>query len=241
MIHPTVERLRGGLIVSCQAVPPSPLRDARIIAALAQCAERGGAAGVRVDSPGDVAAVRRVLSITVIGIYKIRDAAPVYITPTFLAAQAVARAGADIVAIQATGQRTSAADPLSDLISRVHTECGVQVMADVATLEEGREAAAAGADLVATTMSGYTPSSRQIPGPDLDLVGELASALQVPVVAEGRIRTPEEAAAALRAGAWAVVVGRAITMPEAITERFVKAMAEACGEPGSPQGRQSIP
>jgi N-acylglucosamine-6-phosphate 2-epimerase len=165
----------------------------------------------------------------VIGIYKIHDAAPVYITPTFVAAQAVALAGADIVAIQATGERTSAADPLSDLIARVHAECRLPVMADVATLEEACEAAAAGADLVATTMSGYTPQSRQMPGPDLDLVRELAGSLQVPVVAEGRIRTPEEAAAALRAGAWAVVVGRAITMPEAITARFVEAMVEAGG------------
>ena len=231
-MHPTIERLRGGLIVSCQAVPPSPLRDSRIIAALAQCAELGGAAGVRVDSPDDVATVRRALSIPVIGIYKIRDAAPVYITPTYQAAQAVARAGADIVAIQATSERTPAADPLPDLIARLHSEWGVPVMADVATLEEGCEAAAAGADLVATTMSGYTPSSRQISGPDLDLVGELAGALQVPVVAEGRIRTPEEAAA-LRAGAWAVVVGRAITMPEAITARFVEAMAPLTPRRGS--------
>ena len=233
VMHPTIERLRGGLIVSCQAVPPSPLRDSRIIAALAQCAELGGAAGVRVDSPDDVATVRRALSIPVIGIYKIRDAAPVYITPTFRAAQAVARAGADIVAIQATGVRTSAADPLPDLIARVHAECGIPVMADIAIAGEGREAAAAGADLVATTMSGYTPSSRQISGPDLELVGELASALQVPVVAEGRIRTPEEAAAALRAGAWAVVVGRAITMPEGITAQFVRAMAPLTPRRGS--------
>jgi putative N-acetylmannosamine-6-phosphate epimerase len=232
-MHPVIERLRGGLIVSCQAAPPSPLRDSRIIAALAECAERGGAVGVRIDSPDDIAAVRRALSIPVIGIYKIRDAAPVYITPTFRAAQAVARAGADIVAIQATSERTPAADPLPYLIARVHAEWGIPVMADVATLDEGREAAAAGADLVATTMSGYTPSSRQISGPDLDLVAELAGALKVPVVAEGRIRTPEDAAAALRAGAWAVVVGRAITMPEAITARFVEALASLTPRRGS--------
>jgi N-acylglucosamine-6-phosphate 2-epimerase len=237
-MHPIIERLRGGLIVSCQAAPPSPLRDSRIIAALAQCAELGGAAAVRVDSPDDITAVRRAVSITVIGIYKMRGAAPVYITPTYHAAQAVARAGADIVAVQATSERTPAADPLPDLIARLHTEWGVPVMADVATLEEGREAAAAGADLVATTMSGYTPSSRQISGPDLDLVAELAGALQVPVVAEGRIGTPDEAAAALRAGAWAVVVGRAITMPEAITARFVEAMAPPTLQRGShPQNR----
>ena len=98
-------------------------------------------------------------------------------------------------------------------------------MADVSTLEEGLQAADAGADLVATTMSGYTPHSPSLEGPDLTLIEELAGRLSIPIVAEGRIRTPEEAGAAMRAGAWAVVVGRAITMPEAITERFVKALA----------------
>lgn len=227
MTHATLGQLRGRLIVSCQALPESPLRDPGAIAALAQCAECGGAAGVRVDGPDDVAAVRRAVAIPIIGIHKVRGISPVYITPTFEAGQAVARAGAEIVAVQATRERQAAADPLAQLIARLHRECRVAVMADVSTLEEGVEAAAAGADLVATTMAGYTPQSRRTPGPDLELVRNLARRLSVPVVAEGRIRTPAEAAQAIRAGAWAVVVGRAITMPEAITESFAKAIAEA--------------
>jgi len=224
-----VDRLRGHLIVSCQALAGSPLRDPGIIAALAQCAERGGAAGVRVDGPDDIAAVRRAVSVPIIGIYKMRGESPIYITPTFAEAQAVARAGADIVAIQATRERdrTAGADPLGPLIARVHDECGVPVMADVSTLDEGVAAASAGADLVATTMAGYTPHSRQVAGPDLDLVRELVGAIAAPVVVEGRVTTPEDAGAALRAGAWAVVVGRAITMPEAITARFVLALEGA--------------
>jgi N-acylglucosamine-6-phosphate 2-epimerase len=113
------------------------------------------------------------------------------------------------------------------MIARLHNECRVLVMADVSTLQEGLDAALAGADLVATTMAGYTPQSRQVQGPDLDLVRDLARRSSVPVVAEGRIRTPDEAAQAIRAGAWAVVVGRAITMPEAITEGFAKAIGDA--------------
>lgn len=197
-----------------------------MIAALAQCAERGGAAGVRIDGPDDVAAVRRAVQIPIIGIYKMRGDSPVYITPTFDAGRAVARAGADIVAVQATRERSSTPEPLAQLVARLHAECRVLVMADVSTLEEGVDAATAGADLVATTMAGYTPQSRQIQGPDLDLVRELAGRVSIPVVAEGRIRTPAEAAQAIRAGAWAVVIGRAITMPEAITEGFVKAVIE---------------
>lgn len=220
---PVLGRLRGGLVVSCQALPGSPLRDVRMIAALAGCAERGGAAGVRIDGPDDVAAVRRAIAIPIIGIQKI-PGAPVYITPTFDAARRIARAGADIVAVQATRERTGTAHPLAALIARVHDELGVPVMADVSTLDEGLEAADAGADLVATTMSGYTPHSAKLEGPDLTLVRELAQRLAIPVVAEGRVRTPEEARAAIQAGAWTVVVGRAITMPEAITERFVNAL-----------------
>ncbi len=222
-----VERIRGRLVVSCQAAAGSPLHRPSIIAALAQCAERGGAGGVRVDGPQDIAAARGAVGVPIIGIYKVTGAAPIYITPAFEQAQEIARAGADIIAVQATRERDDHDTPLADLVVRIHEECGLPVMADVSTLDEGLAAAAAGADLVATTMSGYTPHSRQVPGPDLELVRELASRLSIPVVAEGRIQTPEDAAAALRAGAWAVVVGRAITRPEAITERFARAVAEA--------------
>ena len=231
MIRPqaVLASLRGRLIVSCQAPPGSPLRDPGIIAALAQCAERGGAGGVRIDGPDDIAAVRRAVAIPIIGIYKMSDRSPVYITPTFDAGHTIVQAGAHIVAVQATRERASTPDRLSDLIARLREECRVPVMADVSTLEEGLDAAGAGADLVATTMAGYTPHSRQMPGPDLDLVRDLARGVSIPVVAEGRIRTPEEAAAALQAGAWAVVVGRAITMPEAITEAFARALTETAG------------
>jgi N-acylglucosamine-6-phosphate 2-epimerase len=203
-----------------------------MIAALAQCAERGGAAGVRVDGPDDVAAVRRAVTFPIIGIYKMRGTSPLYITPTFEAGRAVALAGAEIVAVQATQEREATQDRLPELIARLHRECGILVMADVSTQQEGVNAAAAGADLVATTLAGYTPQSRQMQGPDLDLVRDLARQVSVPVVAEGRIRTPEEAAQAIRAGAWAVVVGRAVTMPEAITEGFARAIADAGGAAG---------
>lgn len=219
-----VARLRGRLIVSCQAPPESPLHLSAMIAALAQCAERGGAGGVRIDGPDNVAAVRRVVAVPIIGIYKISRASPIYITPTFETARDIARAGADIVAVQATRERDGAGPPLTDLVARIHAEWGIAVMADVSTLDEGLHAAAAGADLVATTMAGYTPHSRRMSGPDLDLVHDLADCCPVPVVAEGRIATPAEAVAALRAGAYAVVVGRAITMPDAITARFVEAL-----------------
>lgn len=224
---PLLESLRGRLIVSCQATAPSPLRRSDIIAALAETAVLGGAAGVRIDSPEDVAATRARVRVPIIGLFKQRTGSPVYITPTFAAARAVAGAGADIVAVQATRERETDAEPLGPLIRRLHEECGVLVMADVSTADEGLDAEAAGADVVATTMAGYTSQSRHLAGPDLQLVAELAARLAVPVVAEGRIQTPDDAAAARRAGAWAIVVGRAITMPDAITARFAQAVESA--------------
>lgn len=224
---PLLESLRGRLIVSCQASAPSPLRRSDIIAALAEAAVLGGAAGVRIDGPDDVAATRARVRVPIVGLFKQRTNSPVYITPTFEAARAVAQAGADVVAVQATREREAHAEPLAPLIARVHRECRVLVMADVSTFDEGVAAEAAGADVVATTMAGYTPHSRQLPGPDLQLIEDLASRLSVPIVAEGRIHTPDDAAAARHAGAWAVVVGRAITMPEAITARFVRAVESA--------------
>ena len=224
---PLLTSLRGRLIVSCQAPAPSPLRRPDIIAALAECAVLGGAAGVRIDGPDDVAATRARVRVPIVGLFKQRTGSPVYITPTFDAALAVARAGAEIVAVQATRERAAHAEPLAPLIERLHAECRVLVMADVSTRDEGMAAEAAGADVVATTMAGYTPHSRHPAGPDLALVEELAAALSVPLIAEGRIHTPEDAAAARRAGAWAVVVGRAITMPQAIAERFARAVETA--------------
>ena len=221
-----VGSLRGGLIVSCQAREGWPLRDAGIMAAMARAAETGGACAIRANAPEDIAAIRAVVDLPIIGLWK-QDIPgyQVYITPTLSAARAVQAAGADIVALDATQLPHPDGRGAADLIAAVRSEMGALVMADISTLEEGIAAAAAGADLISTTLSGYTLYSAQLEGPDLELVRALSRAVSVPVVAEGRIRTPEEARAALDAGAYAVVVGTAITRPETITERFVRALS----------------
>lgn len=220
--------LRGGLIVSCQARPGSPLFGPQFMAAMAKEAEIGGAVGLRVNGPEDIRAVRAMTGLPIIGIFKIYSPhSPIYITPTFAAARAVVEAGADVVALDGTGRPTGNSETLVELIARIHSELGVPVMADVSTATEGIAAARAGADLVATTLAGYTDYSRKAEGPDFQLISELAATLSVPIIAEGRINTPEEAAEALRRGAFAVVVGRAITMPRTITARFAAAIREA--------------
>lgn len=220
-----IEQLHGGLIVSCQALPGEPLHGPEIMARMASAAWRGGAVGLRANGPEDIRAIRAAVPLPLIGLYK-DGAEGVYITPTLEHARAVAEAGADIVALDATRRPRPGGARLEALIAAIHSDFRKLVLADVSTLEEGLAAQAARADLISTTLSGYTPYSPRMEGLDVGLVRELAGRLDVPVIAEGRVRTPDEARAALEAGAFAVVVGAAITRPEWITRRFVAGLTK---------------
>jgi N-acylglucosamine-6-phosphate 2-epimerase len=212
--------LHGGLVVSCQARPGEPFDAPHLIAEMARAATMGGAVGLRINGYANIRAVRRVSPLPVIGIAKVGDRSGVYITPTIRQASAVVRAGAEIVALDATDRPRPYGQTLAEVIRFTRVDLHRPVMADISTLEEGIAAAKQGADLIATTLAGTTPYSAQLTGPDLLLMRELARAVDAPVIAEGRITTPEELAACFDAGAFAVVVGRAITMPHEITRRF---------------------
>ena len=216
------DRLRGGLVVSCQALPHEPLFGSGIMARLAIAAQAGGAVGIRANSPADIAAIRAVTDFPLIGLSKVDvPSFDVYITPTVADALAVSQAGADIIALDATS-RPHPEGLTADFIRRVRAETGKPILADISTDDEALEAQEAGADFISTTLSGYTSYSPQSEEPDLDLVRRLALVLTIPLIAEGRIATPQQARAALDAGAWAVVVGGAITRPQQITERFMR-------------------
>ncbi|GIV19694.1 MAG: putative N-acetylmannosamine-6-phosphate 2-epimerase [Armatimonadota bacterium] len=222
-----LSQIKGGLIVSCQAPESTPLGQPVVLAALAEAAVRGGAVGIRANLPQNIRAIRELVRVPIIGIYKHNlPEYPVYITPTLEHARAVVEAGADIVAIDATHRDRP--EPLPELIQGIHEQLGVPVMADISTLEEGIAAVEMGADLVATTMSGYTPytQDRRVLGADIALVAQLAQKVSVPVICEGRIASPEDARLALEAGAWAVVVGTAITAIDQVTARFVQGMRQ---------------
>ncbi len=208
------------------------MKSPRIMAAFAQAAELAGAVGLRANGGPDVRAIRRVSRLPMIGINKRRDPRwPVYITPTVAAAREVVLAGAEIVAIDATHRLRQGGATPEELIAALHDELRCIVMADIDSLEEGVSAAAAGADLVATTMAGYTPARPASEGPDLELLAELAKCVQVPVICEGRIQRPEHVGTAFAAGAYAVVVGTAITNPVAIAQSFARA---------TPRGAHSV-
>ncbi|MFJ5721240.1 N-acetylmannosamine-6-phosphate 2-epimerase [Streptomyces sp. NPDC093149] len=215
--------LQGRLIVSCQAPPGDPMRETGTLVRLARSAVAGGGAAIRANEPAVVAAIVEAVDLPVIGLWKDGDVG-VYITPTVRHALALVEAGAAVVAADATDRPRPDGSSFAELVAAVHG-AGALVMADVSTLAEGITAAGQGADFVSTTLSGYVPGTPEQTGPDLELVAELSAAIDVPVVAEGRINTPDEAAEALTRGAHSVVVGTAITAPTALTARFVAGIA----------------
>ncbi|MEU1484665.1 N-acetylmannosamine-6-phosphate 2-epimerase [Streptomyces sp. NPDC005752] len=219
------DALRGRLIVSCQAPPGDPMRETSTLVRLALSAVAGGGCAIRANEPEVVAAIADAVDVPVIGLWKDGDTG-VYITPTVRHALAIVAAGAAVVAADATDRPRPDGSTFAELVTAVHA-AGALVMADVSTLAEGITAAGQGADLVSTTLSGYVPGTPVQTGPDLDLVTSLSAAVPVPVVAEGRINTPEEAAEAMARGAHSVVVGTAITAPTVLTSRFVAGLARS--------------
>lgn len=215
----------GSLIVSCQARADNPLHGPQYMSAMALAAVQGGARGIRANGAADIAAIRRAVGVPIIGINKrFDDRFPVYITPDLGDAEAAARAGADVIGLDATARPRDGL-ALGELVPAICQACpGVRLMADIATFAEARIAAQLGFDYIATTLSGYTDeTAARLPlGPDLELLSALTAALDVPVIAEGRFDRPDLVREAFARGAHAVVVGTAVTNPREITRRFVE-------------------
>lgn len=209
-------RIEGGLVVSCQALEDEPLHSAEIMARMAEAAMIGGAVGIRCNGVEDTKAIRAKVDLPLIGLWKVGREG-VYITPTADHALSIIDAGADMVALDATKKRVN----LESDILAIHKVGGL-VMADISTYEEALMAADVGVDCISTTLSGYTEWSPQQEAPDFDLVNRLSNRLAIPVIAEGRINTPELLEEAFVMGAFAVVVGSAITRPQWITSNFIR-------------------
>lgn len=219
-----LESLRSQLIVSCQAYPGEPMRDPRTTAQFAASAVIGGAAAVRVQGLADIEHTRAAVEVPVIGLWKDGHDG-VFITPTLRHALAVANAGAHVVAIDGTRRQRPDGLSLAATVAGIHAGSHALVMADCGSLEDAAAAVEAGADLIGTTLAGYTGERAKTPGPDLDLLEQIAAAgLGKPLIAEGRIHTPVQARQALAAGAFAVVVGTAITHPATISGWFAAAL-----------------
>ena len=218
-----VRYIQGRLIVSCQAGEGEIFRDPKLMSLFAAAAAAGGAAGIRANSPADIRAIRAVTDVPIIGI----DKTPLpdgflLITASFESARALVEAGADMVALDCSerGQQAGALERIREIRAKLR----VPVLADVASVEQAVTAVGAGADFVLSTLRGYTEETNHALHFDPKFIEELVRASAVPVIAEGRISSPEQARQAIAAGALAVVVGTAITRPTEIARRFAAAI-----------------
>lgn len=222
-LHPLLEQLRGGIVVSCQATEENPMHGPDTMARMARAAEIGGAVAIRVNGPVDTPAVMSATSLPALALYKVDyDDSDVRITPTLADTRTLLGTGAPMIALDATNRRRPFGESLVDSVKAIH-DAGALAFGDCATREDLEGAIAAGCDAIGTTLSGYTAeSATDSTEPDLDLVAYFVTHSPVPVYAEGRYWTPQQAAAALEIGAHCVVVGTAITNPMKTTEYFVQ-------------------
>lgn len=225
-MHPLIAPLQNTLIVSCQAYPGEPMRDPRTMAQVAAAVEEGGASAVRAQGLEDIRRVKDTVDVPVIGIWK-DGAEGVFITPTLEHCRAVLEAGADILALDGTSRPRPDGLTFAETLRRLREETDAPLMADCDDLDAALVAADLGVDIIGTTLAGYTAARPRTSGPDLELLTELAPRLEGSasvLVAEGRVHTPEQARACQEAGAFAVVVGTAITHPTSITRWFCEAL-----------------
>ncbi len=223
-----ISQIRNGLIVSCQALEGEMLyrEEGGIMPLMAKAAAQGGAVGIRANSVRDIRQIREVTDLPMIGIIKKQyPGSRVYITATMAEVDALVETGVEIIALDGTETVRPDGSTPDVFIRQIREKYPDQLlMADIARLEEGELCAQAGVDFVGTTLCGYTPETAGIEGPSLDLIRALKAHIQVRVIAEGQIHDPYLAKACLDAGAFAIVVGGAITRPAEITARFVRAI-----------------
>ena len=226
MADKVLESIRGGLIVSCQALENEPLHSPYIMQRMAVAAMWGGAAGIRANTVSDILKIREEVHLPVIGIIKKEYAdSEVFITPTLKEVDELASIRPEIIALDGTDRIRPGGIKLEEFFREVRKRYPTQLfMADCSTLEEGIRAADLGFDVIGTTLNGYTAYTKGNELPDIRLIKSLVEKTQKPVIAEGGIWTPEELESVIGTGVLAAVVGTAITRPMDITKRFVKAL-----------------
>ena len=224
-----LERLRGHLIVSCQALPEEPLHSSFIMGRMALAAMQGGASGIRANTKEDIAEIRRNVDLPIIGIVK-RDYedSQVYINPTMKEIDELMEEKPEIIAVQAGIELRPEGKTLDEFYREIREKYPNQpLMADCSTIEEALHADELGFDFIGTTMVGYTEQSRgdRIEANDFEIIRTILEKVTHPVIAEGNINTPEKAKRVIELGCFSVVVGSIITRPQVITKTFTDALA----------------
>jgi len=221
-----MEKLKNGLIVSCQALEGEPLHSSYIMSRMAVAAKEGGAVGIRANSVADILAIKNEVGLPIIGIIKQDyDGFDVYITPTYEEVEALAKVGVEIIAMDGTFHTRPKGESLEQIVKKIKGNFPhIKLMADIATVEEAMWCEKIGFDFVGTTLHGYTKESLgcDVSNQNFKFLREVIAAVSIPVIAEGKVDTPEKAKKVLELGAYCVVVGGAITRPQEITKRFMR-------------------
>jgi N-acylglucosamine-6-phosphate 2-epimerase len=223
-----LDKIKGGLIVSCQALKSEPLYSSEIMARMAYAAEKGGAVGIRANTPEDIVAIKKEVNLPVIGLYKVDyDNSEIYITPTMKEIDAIMASSPEIVALDATNRKRPDGSTIETFFPEVRKKYPDMIfMADCASYEDGIRAQELGFDVVGTTLCGYTPDTRDMDIPCFEMIEKLAENLTIPLIAEGGIWETKQLQQVFECGAYAAVIGTAITRPREITKRFVAAITK---------------
>ena len=221
-----IERLRGKLIVSCQALPHEPLYSSFIMGRMAQAAQEGGAAGIRANTPEDIREIRSRVGLPIIGIIKqCYEGSDVYITPTMSEVDRLMEVRPEIIAVDATNNPRPSGITLENFVTQIREKYpGQLLMADCSTVEEAIHADEIGFDFIGTTLVGYTRQSKgdDLSKDDFAILRKILKSVRHRVIAEGKIDTPQKARRVIEMGAFSVVVGSVITRPQFITRTFVE-------------------
>lgn len=216
-----IKNLKGKLIVSCQANETEPLYSPEALLSMARASIEGGAYALRASTPLPIRYMKSFFDVPVIGLYKaVYSDSEVYITPTIKEVDAIAVSGAEIIAVDATLRKRPNNETLEQVLKRIQKKHKLLAMADISTYEEAINAYKLGFDLIGTTLSGYTKYSTQGDKPDFELLKKITKDIKKPIIMEGKIWTPDELEKAFQLGAYAVVIGSAITRPQLITKKF---------------------
>ncbi|MCW6665004.1 N-acetylmannosamine-6-phosphate 2-epimerase [Aerococcaceae bacterium NML191219] len=231
MTHPMIEQLKGKLVISCQALPGEPLyrEEGGVMVLMAKAALEAGAVAIRAQGITDIKQIKAAFDVPIIGIIKRHyEGYDSYITTTMKEIDELVEVGSDIIALDATLRKRGDGSTINEFVQAIKEKYPHQLlMADISTLEEGLNAAKLGFDLIGTTMNGYTPYTQdETEGPNFELMRQLVEQTGKPIVAEGKIHTPEDLAKAFEQGIYTAVVGGAITRPLEIAKRFIKAVPQ---------------
>ena len=221
-----LDKVKGELIISCQALEGEPLHSPMIMGRMAIAAKQAGAKGIRAQGVADILEIQKVTGLPVIGIIKKDyDDSEVFITATKVEVQALIDTGCEMIALDATKRERPNGEKLEDLVKMIQ-DAGVESMADISTLEEAKTAEKLGFSCISTTLAGYTSYSKNVDGPDFDLIQNILEEVKIPLIAEGKIHYPSDLRKVMDMGVYSAVVGGAITRPQEIAQRFLKEMKE---------------